>query len=142
VAVIALHQGSQCIQERLGAVERVHMQLRFVIGALVVRVNHYGRNMKAVAFRANATTLQYRHGISDYNGADVADAKDSKSSFNRRHRYDPVSGMRQNSISDGSQHPLCGDRKDCWTHIIIPSTNPGLYDLVIRSIVPEMGESK
>jgi hypothetical protein len=88
------------------------MQLRLVIGALIVRIKHYGRNMKAMAFRANAATLLYRHGISNHNSADVADVKDFESSFNRRHWYDPVSGMRQNGVSDGSQHPLCGNRKD------------------------------
>src|SRR5882724_126202 len=125
--MVALHQGSQSVQERFRAVERIDMQLRLVVGALVVRVKHYRRNMKIVAFRADAATLQYRHGISNHNGADVAGMKDCKRSFNRRHWYDPVSGMRQNSISDGSQHPFCGDRKDCWAHILIPSTNPCFF---------------
>jgi hypothetical protein len=110
--MVALHQGGQRVQKRFWAIERIDMQLRLVIGALVIRVKHYGRNMKAVAFRADAAAFRYRHGISNHNSADVAGTKDCKRSFDRRNWYNSVSGMRQNGISDRSQHPLCGDRKD------------------------------
>jgi hypothetical protein len=92
--MVALHQTGQGIQKRFWPVERIHMQPRLVISALIVRVKHYRRDVKVLSFRADAATLQYWHRVSNHNGADVADAKNSESSFDRRHWYDPVSGMR------------------------------------------------
>ena len=110
--MVALHQRSQRVQERFWAVQRIDMELRLVIGALVIWIKHYGRNMKAMAFRADAAALLYGHGISNHNCADVAYAKDGKRGFHRRNWYDPVPGMSQNGVADGSQHPFCGNRKD------------------------------
>jgi hypothetical protein len=59
------------------------MQLRLVIGALVVGVKHHGRNMKAVAFRADAAAFRYRYGIANHNCTDVACMKDGKRGFHR-----------------------------------------------------------
>lgn len=75
--MVALHQAGQGVQERFWAVERIDMQLRLVIGALVVRVKHYRRNMKVVAFRADAAALRYGHGISNHNSADMAYSQDA-----------------------------------------------------------------
>jgi hypothetical protein len=107
------------------------MQLRLVFVAPVVRIKHHRRNVTVVPFRADEASLQYRHGISNHNGTDVAYTENFERGFNRRHWYDPVSGMRQDGVTDWSQHPLCGNRKDCWTHIVIPSTNLYLVVLVV-----------
>jgi len=56
--MVALHQRGQSVQERFWAVERIHMQLRLVIGGLIIRVKHHGRNMKVMPFRANATAFR------------------------------------------------------------------------------------
>jgi len=50
VAMIALHQRGQRIQESFRAVQRIHVKLRFVFIPLVVRVKHHGRNALVVAF--------------------------------------------------------------------------------------------
>lgn len=44
------HQGGQRIQERFRAVQRIHVELRFVFVSLVVRIKHNGRNALVVAF--------------------------------------------------------------------------------------------
>ena len=112
VAMIALHQGGQRIQKSFGAVQRIHVKLRFVFIPLVVRIKHHGRNALDMSFRADAAAFRNGHGISNHNSADMACAQDFKRSFHGRDWYDPVSGMRQNGIADGSQHPFSRDRKD------------------------------
>lgn len=82
MAVVSLHQGSESIQERFGAVQRIYMQLRLVIAALFVRVKHHGGNVKVVPFRADTATLQCRHRICNHNGAHVAGTKDLERGFN------------------------------------------------------------
>jgi len=121
--MVAPHQAGQRIQESFGAVQRVYVKLRFVLAALFVRVKHHGGNMQVMSFRANEPSLRYRDGVRDHNRANVACMENLERCFSGRHWYDPVSGMRQNRIADGSQHPFCGNRKDCWTHIFFPSTD-------------------
>jgi len=48
--MIALHQGSQSVKERFGAVQRIYVELRFVFFSLVVWIKHNGRNAFVVAF--------------------------------------------------------------------------------------------
>jgi hypothetical protein len=110
--MIALHQRGQGIQEHLRAIQRIHVKLGFVFVLPVIRIKHHRRNVLVMAFSADAATFRNGHGVSNHNSADVADAKNSQSGFDRRYWYHPVSGVRQNGIPDGSQHPLCGDRKD------------------------------
>src|SRR4029077_20358842 len=50
--------------------------------------------------------------------ADMAGTQDLERRINGRHRYDSVSRVRQNGIAARSQHPFCGNRKDCWAHIL------------------------
>jgi len=48
--MIALHQRGQRIQERFRAIQRIHVEFRFVFIPLVVRIKHYGRNALMVSF--------------------------------------------------------------------------------------------
>src|SRR5262245_43408322 len=116
VAMVALHQGGQRVQKGFRPVQRVYVQFRFALAALVVRIKHNGGHTQAMSFRTNQPALQDRYGVRDHNRANVAGPQDFDCCFNRGHWYDPVSGMRQNRVADGSQHPFRGDRKDCWTH--------------------------
>ena len=75
--MIALHQGGQRIQKSFRTVQRIHVKLRFVFISLVVRIKHHGRNTLMVAFRADAATFRYGHGISNHNGADMAGAQNA-----------------------------------------------------------------
>jgi len=50
MAMIALHQRGQSVQERFRTVQRIHVELGFVFFPLVVRIKHYGRNTLVVTF--------------------------------------------------------------------------------------------
>src|ERR1051326_7461878 len=69
-----------------------------------------------MAFQADALAVVERDCVADHDGADMALTQDSQSRVSRRHRYDPVTRVRQNRVADRSQHPFCRDRKDCRTH--------------------------
>src|SRR5689334_1715435 len=116
VAMVALHQGGQRVQKRFRTVQRIYVQFRFVLATLVVRVKHHGGHTQVMPFRTNLPALQDRHRVRNHNRANVAGPQDFECCFNRGHWYDPVSGVRQNGVADGGQHPFRGDRKDCWTH--------------------------
>jgi hypothetical protein len=59
--MVTLHQAGQGIQKSFRAVQRVYVQFRFVLAALVVRIKHYGGHMQAMSFRANELALQNRY---------------------------------------------------------------------------------
>ena len=81
VAVVTLHQAGQGVQKGFGTVERVYVQLRFIVGTLVVGIKNYRRHVEGMAFRAHQAALRYRHGVGNNNSADMADTQDFKRSF-------------------------------------------------------------
>jgi len=80
--MVALHQGGQRVQKSFRPVQRVYMQFRFVLGALVVRIKHYCGHMQAMSFRANELALQDWYGVRDHNRANVAGSQDFECCFN------------------------------------------------------------
>lgn len=56
--MVALHQARQHIQEGFRAVQRVHMDFRFVLGKLVVRIQHYGGDVTALSFSTNSAAVK------------------------------------------------------------------------------------
>ncbi len=120
--MVALHKAGKGIEKNFRAIERVDVQFGLVIGSEIVGIEHDRRNVKTVAFSADALAIRERNSVANHDGADMALTQDFERGVSRGHWYDPVSGMRQNRIADGSQHPFCRDRKDCRTHIFYPST--------------------
>src|SRR5438270_3541526 len=78
--------------------------------------------MEVMAFRTDTPAVRDGDSIGNHDGADMAAAQDLQRGINGRHGYDPISCVSQNRIADGSQHPFCGDRKDCRAHKFCPST--------------------
>jgi hypothetical protein len=120
--VVALHERGQGIEKNFRAVERVDVQFGLVVSVEIVGIEHDRRYMKTVAFSADALAIGEWNSVANHDGADMTVVKDIQRGVSGGHRYDSVSGMRQNRIADGSQHPFCRNRKDCRTHKFFPST--------------------
>jgi len=119
--MVALQERGQGVEKNFRAVEGIDVEFGFVVGAKVIGIEHDGRHVEIMAFQADALAVTERDCVSNHDGADMALAQDVQGRVSRRHRYDPVTRMRQNRIADGSQHPFCRDRKDCRTHRFYPS---------------------
>jgi len=82
MAMIALHERGQGIQKCLRSIQRIHMELRFILIPLIVRIKHHGRNVLDMPFRADKAALLYGNRIANHDCANVAGTKNGKRSFN------------------------------------------------------------
>ena len=99
--MIALHQRGQGIQEHLRAIQRIHVKLGFVFVLPVIRIKHR-RNVLVMAFSADAATFRNGHGVSNHNSADMADAKNSQSGFDRNTGITPYPACAKTAFRMGA----------------------------------------
>ena len=63
--MVALHQYCQRIQKGFRSVERIYVQLRMVLSALVVGIKHYRGDVPVMPFGADTASIQHRDGVAD-----------------------------------------------------------------------------
>src|SRR5215813_7916206 len=73
--VVALHQGSKCVEKNFRPIQRIHVQLRLVLVALTIRVQNDGRDVKAMPFRANTPAIHEGDSATNHDCANMAVAK-------------------------------------------------------------------
>ena len=56
--MVALHQARQHIQESFRTVQRVHMNFRFVLGKLVIRIQHYSGDVTALSLSTKTAAVR------------------------------------------------------------------------------------
>src|SRR5207245_8075791 len=73
--MVALHDGGQRVEKGLRPVQRIDVQFSLIVGANPVGIQHDGRNVEVMPFRADTAAVRDRNAVGDHDGADMAAAK-------------------------------------------------------------------